>query len=150
MRVLIVEDSEPFRRFVSMIIQNEGDLQIDSEVADGLLAVETAWELRPHLILLDIGLPKMDGLEVARRTVHLSPTSKILFVTQENSPQIVKEAFRIGAWAYVLKTDAATELLNAVRSVLRGDKFMSSGCFRSYESGLPRTNRQRVSTNQGF
>jgi DNA-binding NarL/FixJ family response regulator len=73
----------------------------------------------------------MDGLEVARRTVHLSPTSKILFVTQENSPQIVKEAFRIGAWAYVLNTDAATELLNAVRSVLRGDKFMSSGCFRS-------------------
>lgn len=135
-RVLVVEDYEPFRRFVSSVIQLEGDLQVDREVADGMLAVEGAIELRPDLILLDIGLPLLSGIEAARRIVQHSPESKILFLTQESSPDLVREAFRLGAWGYVLKSDASAELLSAIRSVLRGTKFVSRSFFRQIDLSL--------------
>ena len=123
-RVLIVDDYEPFRRFLWSTIQNRLDVQIVGEVSDGLEAVDKVGELRPDLILLDIGLPTLDGLEAARRIHVLSPKSQILFVSQESSAEIVQEAFYSGAVGYVVKTDAGSELLVAIDAALRGETFV--------------------------
>ena len=127
-RVLVVEDYEPFRRFVTTTIQQDSNFQIDCEVGDGALAVQSAGELYPDLILLDIGLPTLNGMEAASIILRGNPEAKVLFLTQESSPELVQEAFRLGAWAYVLKTDASTELMSAMRTVLGGSRFMSSSC----------------------
>src|SRR5271157_768659 len=102
-RILVVDDLEPWRRFVSSTLKDRPDLQIVSGVSDGLQAVQKAEELRPDLIVLDIGLPKLNGLEAARRIRKLLPRSKILFLTQESSDDVVHEAFSLGARGYVVK-----------------------------------------------
>ena len=125
-RVLIVEDFEPFRRFVASILQKQPELQIICEVSDGLEAVQKAEELQPDLIVLDIGLPKLNGIEAARRIRRLSPNSKILFLSENRSWDIAEEALRMSAGGYVVKSDAAGELLLAVNAVLGGKRFVSA------------------------
>ena len=124
-RVLLVDDYAPFRHFVRSILQKQPELQIIGEVSDGMEAVQKVQELRPDLILLDIGLPTLNGIEVARQIRKLSPTSKILFVSENRSWDIAKEALRSGGDGYVVKSDAASELLPAVRAVLEGERFVS-------------------------
>jgi len=102
------------------------DLQVIGEVADGLEAVQEAVELKPDLILMDIGLPSLNGIEAARQIRKLVPESKIIFLSQESSAEVVQEAFSLGAWGYVLKTRAGSELLAAVESVISGKRFVSS------------------------
>ena len=123
-RVLVVDDYEPFRRFICSTLERRLELQIVSEVSDGLEAVQQAEELRPDLILLDIGLPSLNGIEAARRIRKVSPESKILFISQESSADVVQAALGLGALGYVVKTDAGTELLEAVNAVLRGEMFV--------------------------
>jgi len=122
-RVLVVEDSEPFRKFICSTIGKRPELQIVGEVTDGLQAVQKGEELQPDLIVLDIGLPSLNGIEAARRIRKLSPKSKILFVSQESSDDLVQEALALGA-GYVVKADAGSELLEGVNAVLRGDRFV--------------------------
>ena len=95
-RILVVEDYEPFRRFVCSTLGKTPELQIIGEASDGLEAVQKAEELQPDLILLDIGLPTLNGIEAARRIRKLSPESKILFVSQESSADVVQEALSVG------------------------------------------------------
>jgi len=125
-RVLVVDDYEPFRRFVRSTLERRPELEIVREASDGLEAVRQAEELQPDLILFDLGLPTLNGIEATRRVRKLSPNSKILFVSQESSADIAQEAFRSGALGYVAKTDAGRELLTAVNTVLRGEVFTSS------------------------
>jgi DNA-binding NarL/FixJ family response regulator len=122
-RVLIVDDNAPWRHFFATKLKEQG-LQIIAEVADGLQAVEEARELQPDLIFLDIGLPTLNGIEVARRIRKVSPKSKILFTSEESSVDVVQEALGTGARGYVVKTDAGGELLKAVDAVLRGEQFV--------------------------
>jgi DNA-binding NarL/FixJ family response regulator len=122
--VLVVEDFEPFQRFIRTTLQ-EMDLQVIAEASDGLEAAQKAEELQPDLILLDIGLPTLNGIEAARRIRKLSPESKILFVSQESSPGVVEEALDLGAMGYVTKM-AASELSAAVEAVCKGRKFVSN------------------------
>jgi DNA-binding NarL/FixJ family response regulator len=96
-RVLVVEDFEPFRRFLCSTLGNESDLQVVGEASDGLEAVQQAQALQPDLILLDIGLPTLNGIEAARRIRKVAPQSKILFVSQESSTDVVEEALGTGA-----------------------------------------------------
>jgi DNA-binding NarL/FixJ family response regulator len=123
-RVLVVEDHEPFRRFVCSMLEQRPELLVICAVSDGLEAVQKAEELRPDLILLDIGLPTLNGMEAARRIRRLSPDSKILFLSQESSADVVEEAFRVGAMGYVTKVRVASELLNAVEAVCQGKRFV--------------------------
>jgi len=123
-RVLVVEDSEPFRKFVCSALEKRPELQIVGEVSDGLEAVQKAEALHPDLILLDIGLPSLNGIEAARRICKLSPESKILFLSQECSVDLVQEALCAGAQGYVVKSDAGRELLEGVNAVLRGVQFV--------------------------
>jgi DNA-binding NarL/FixJ family response regulator len=124
-RVLVVDDHEPFRRFVRATLSTRPELQIISEASDGLEAVQKAVELQPDLIVLDIGLPSLNGIEAARRIRKLSPNSTILFLTQESSAEVVQEALCIGALGFVVKAHAGSELLAAVEAVLRNQQFVS-------------------------
>lgn len=126
-RVLIVEDFEPFRRFVCSTLGKVFHLQVIGQLSDGLDAVQKAEELKPDLILLDIGLPSLNGIAAGRRIRKLAPDSKIIFVSQESSPDVVHEALSFGALGYVLKARAGNELLAAVEAVLGGRQFVSSG-----------------------
>ena len=125
-RILVVDDFEPFRRFICSTLQRKTELQIIGEASDGLEGVLKAEELQPDLIVLDIGLPTLTGIEAARRIRKLSPQSKILFVSQESSAEVVEEALRLGA-GYVVKAHAAHELLAAVDVVLNGGRFTGKG-----------------------
>jgi DNA-binding NarL/FixJ family response regulator len=126
-RVLVVEDFEPFRRFVCSKLRGNPELQVIGEVSDGMEAVRRVEELQPDLILLDIGLPTISGIEVARRICKLSHKSKIVFVSQESSADIVQEAFQSGVSGYVFKSRAGTDLLPAVQAVLESRHFLSGG-----------------------
>ena len=125
-RVLVVEDFEPFRRFVASTLQKRPELQIVCEVSDGLEAVQKAQELQPDMIVLDIGLPTLNGIEAARRISKVSPGSKVLFLSQESAAIVVQEALELGALGYVVKAHAGSELLPAVEAVLKGEQFVSS------------------------
>jgi DNA-binding NarL/FixJ family response regulator len=103
-------------------------LQVIGEASDGLEAIQKAVELQPDLILLDIGLPTLNGLEAARQIRTLVPESKIIFLSQESSADVVQEALRIGAWGYVVKGGAETELLTAVETVISGKRFRFLTC----------------------
>ena len=125
-RIVVVEDYEPFRRFIRSAVQNRPKMQVICEVADGLTAVEKAQELRPDLILLDIGLPELNGIEAARRILKHSPKSKILFVSQELAIDVVQECLSTSASGYIIKADAGSELLTGIDAVLGGEMFVSS------------------------
>jgi DNA-binding NarL/FixJ family response regulator len=126
-RVLVVEDYEPFRRFVRSTLVERPELQVIGEASDGLEAVRKAEELQPDLILIDVGLPTLNGIEAARRIRKLSAKSGILFVSQESSADVVQEALRLGALGYVAKTQAGIDLLAAVEAICQGGRFVSAG-----------------------
>ena len=124
LRILVVEDHAPFRQLLCAALQRRAEFQI-FEAADGLEAVQKAQRLQPDLILLDIHLPKMNGFEVARNTHRLSPAARLLFISQESSPDIVRKALSLGADGYIQKLSAGTDLLPAIDAVLAGQRFLS-------------------------
>jgi DNA-binding NarL/FixJ family response regulator len=126
-RILVVDDYQPFRGFVSSTLGKRTGWQIVGEVSDGLEAVQKAEELRPDVIVLDIGLPTLNGIEAARRIRKLCPECKILFVTQESSADVVQEALSVGALGYVIKVNAGKELVAAVDAVRQGNRFLGRG-----------------------
>ena len=123
--ILVVDDFEPWRRVVLSIIRKEVDLCVAGEASDGLEAVQKAEVLKPDLVLLDIGLPKLNGMDVARQMRSLALKSRILFLSEDSSPDVVREALRIGV-GFVLKTDTIKELLPAVKAVVQGRQFLST------------------------
>jgi DNA-binding NarL/FixJ family response regulator len=126
-RVLVVEDFAPFRQFIRSTLAKRLGLQVICEVSDGLEAVQKAEELKPELILLDLGLPTLNGFEAARQIRKLAPESKIIFVTQESSLDVVQAGLNLGAMGWVVKTRAAIDLLAAVQAVCDGRQFVSGG-----------------------
>ena len=121
---LIIEDFKEFSEFVLSILQQTAKFQAIYQAWDGLEGIQRAEELRPDLILLDLGLPRLNGIEAARRIRRVSPDSKILFFTQESSAEVLKVALSLGQ-GYALKVNAADELALAVKTVLRGERFIS-------------------------
>ncbi len=125
-RVLVVEDYEPFQRFIRSTLEKKPELRVICSVSDGLEAVQKAEELQPDLILLDIGLPTLNGIDAGRRIGKVAPRSKILFLSQESSPDVAEEALALGALGYVVKIHAGIELLAAVEAVCQGRRFVSA------------------------
>lgn len=123
-KIVVIDDFEVWRRFVVSALEERPGCRIVGEAADGLEAVQKVQELQPDLILLDIGLPKLNGLEAARRIRDCAPNTRIIFFSQNRSREIVEEAMRFGD-AYVVKSGAARELLSAVEAVLQGKQFLS-------------------------
>ena len=124
-RILIVDDHESWRRWVYLELASQQNLQVVGEASDGLEAVSKAFELKPDIILLDVGLPNLNGLEAASRIAQSTPDSRIVFLTTLKDLDIVKHALSNGAKGYVLKGDAKTELLAAIAVVLQGQHFVS-------------------------
>ena len=119
-RILVADDFEDWRRQIRLLLQARPQSQIIAEASDGTEAVQKAEELKPDLILLDIGLPRLNGIEAARQIRQLSPSSKIVFLSLNKNLEVVRAALSTGALGYVHKTDARRELLPAVDAVLRG------------------------------
>ena len=125
--VLVIEDHEPFRRVVCSMLHELKNLQVIGDAADGLEAIQKAERLQPDLVLLDIGLPTLSGIEVAKRMRRVAPKSKILVLTQESSQDVVEEAANVGVLGYVLKCHAQGELLAAIELIQEGKQFFGSG-----------------------
>lgn len=121
-----MDDHERWRRQARLLLQARPEWEVIAEAAEGPEAVEKANELKPDLILLDIGLPNLNGIEAARRIQQLSPNSKIMFLSQAHDRDIVRAALETGIVGYVQKADAGTELLSAIDAVMRGRQFVSS------------------------
>ncbi|MGB8768849.1 MAG: response regulator transcription factor [Candidatus Korobacteraceae bacterium] len=125
-RILIVDDYEPWRRMVFAMLQEYPNWQVICEASDGLEAVQKSKELQPDLILLDIGLPRLHGIEAARQILEFVPHTKILFLSENLCPEVVQEALCIGARGYVVKSDAGHDLLAAMEAVIADKWFVSS------------------------
>jgi DNA-binding NarL/FixJ family response regulator len=125
-RILLVDDFKGWRRQACLLLQARPEWQVIAEASDGAEAIQKAEQLKPDLILLDISLPRLNGIEVARRVRQLAPSSKIVFLSMDNSPDVVEVALSTGAHGYVYKVRAPNDLLPAIDAVLRGKQFVST------------------------
>jgi DNA-binding NarL/FixJ family response regulator len=131
-RILVVDDFKDWLRQVRLLLQSRPECQVVAEASDGSEAVRKAEELKPDLIVLDVGLPNLSGIEAARQIRQRSPNSEIIFLSQNSDLDVVRAALGTGALGYIRKMDAGRELLHAVDAVLRGKQFVSSS-LRGYE-----------------
>jgi len=116
-RILLVDDHPIVRQGLRTLLEGHSDWQVIGEAADGAEAVEKAKDLNPDVMVLDVTMPRMNGLEACRLLRRQSPKLEILFVTQHDSPQMMREALEAGARGYVVKSNAARDLLAAVEAV---------------------------------
>ncbi|RPI21257.1 MAG: response regulator [Acidobacteria bacterium] len=142
--VLIADDKRSFRRAVSSLLKELPELRLSVEAEDGTEALEQAARLKPDLVLLDVGLPKINGVEAAAEIRAVAPNAKIMFLTQHESPDFVSAAIRAGALGYVLKVDAGSELLPAAMAVLRGQQYLSSGVRRCLSDGSEKVREKPI------
>ena len=126
-RILLADDVESWRSSISSMLRTEASFEVVYETSDGLKAVQAAQKLQPAVVLLDIGLPGLNGIQAGAWIRKVSPFAKIVFVTMERDPDIVEAAWRLGARGYVLKSDAGRELVAVIHSVVRGEKVLSHG-----------------------
>lgn len=126
-RVMVVDDFKDWRRKVCSILEQDQELLVVGEASDGAEAVHKAAKLQPDLIVLDIGLPKLNGIEAAPRIAELSPASRILFLSQDDDAGTIQAALAAGGWGYVHKLSAGIELLSAVATLLQDHRFVSNG-----------------------
>lgn len=116
-RILIVDDHPVVRHGLRTLLEVQPGWEVIAEAADGLEALEKADRLSPDIILLDVSMPKMNGLEACRLIRKAAPAAEILIVTQHDSPQMMREALDAGARGYVVKSNAGRDLLTAVEAV---------------------------------
>ena len=124
-RVLVVDDYEPWRNYVCSVLTRQPGFEVLGEVSDGIKAVRKAEELQPDLILLDLSLPSMHGIDAARLMRRVAPCSKILFLTENRHPEVAEAALGAGGHGFVVKSDCGRELLIAITAVLREETFIS-------------------------
>jgi len=123
-RVLVVDDYQPWLRFMRSMLHGAWELQVIAEASDGREAVQKAVQLQPDLILLDIGLPTLNGIEAARQIREHNPNAKILFVSEQRCEDVISEALSTGS-GYIIKSCAPRELLPAIKTVLEGGRLVS-------------------------
>ncbi len=126
-RLLLAEDHALVREGMRAMLESEPDLEVIAEAENGRQALELCRELEPDLILMDVRMPKMNGLEATRAIKEEFPTTSVLMVTSYESPEYLLEAVRAGAAGYVLKEATRGELLGSVRRVLNGEPTMDQG-----------------------
>jgi DNA-binding NarL/FixJ family response regulator len=126
-RILVVDDAQYWKKFLLFLLRADPIFEVVGESSDGLKAIQMAQQLTPTVVLMDIGLPGLDGLESASRILKLLKDIKIVFVTQETDPEVVATALGIGASGYVVKSDAGRELESALYAVMQGKIYVSRG-----------------------
>jgi len=133
-RILMADDHSLVLAGLRRLVEEEGD--VVGTVEDGRTLVEEAQRLRPDLILLDISMPLLNGLDAARQLTKLVPDSKLIFVTMHASPTYVIEAFKAGAVGYLLKQSAEEELAQAIQAVFKGQQYMTPGVTKGMMGSL--------------
>jgi DNA-binding NarL/FixJ family response regulator len=126
-RVLVADDQSMVRAGFRLLLSNEQDIEVVAEARDGLEAVDKAARYRPTVVLMDIRMPELDGLEATRRILAADDTARILILTTFDLDEYVYEALRAGASGFVLKDDPPEQLLAAIRTVAGGDALLSPG-----------------------
>ena len=126
-RILVVDDFTPFRQWVRTKLETQQNFEIAGEAADALEGIQKAQELTPDLIVLDVALPDINGIEAAKQLCRVVPSAKILFLSRHADEDIAQCALGNGAQGYVVKSDAEREIIPAIEEVLRGGKFVGSG-----------------------
>jgi DNA-binding NarL/FixJ family response regulator len=125
-RTLIVDDFDPWRKHVCSVLGQHAEFEILAEASDGQSAVTIAQRLRPDLVLLDIGLPVLNGIRAAELIRTSVAEAKILFLSENCDPDVATAALTAGGNGYVVKSDCATELSVALQAVIQGEQFVSS------------------------
>lgn len=142
-RALIVDDFKEWRQELRSLLERTHIAQVVGEAVDGLDAVQKAQELQPELILLDVGLPKLSGLQALRLIKDCVPQAKVLFVSENRSWEIAQEALQVGALGYLVKSDVGRELLPAVSRVLENQQFFSSSLATSWPTSIASSDHSR-------
>jgi DNA-binding NarL/FixJ family response regulator len=123
--IVLADDHHVVRQGLSLLLAAEPDLTVVGEAADGLQAAELVERLQPRVVVMDLMMPVLGGLDVTRRLVRRAPASRVLILSMHSTSAYVVESLRAGAWGYVLKDSSATELLRGIREVARGHRYLS-------------------------
>ncbi len=124
-RVVLAEDHLLFRQLVKRFLEGMDGFVVEGEASDGLELLELLTTCRPHLVIMDLTMPRLPGLEATRRVKNSYPEVKILILTMHRIPEYCQEALEAGANGYLLKEDTDTELLGAIRHILKGGRYIS-------------------------
>jgi DNA-binding NarL/FixJ family response regulator len=141
MRVLIAEDHTMVRESLVSVLQADGDVQVVAQASDGFDAVEKAIQLRPDVVIVDLSMPRLSGIEVIRRLREAVPTARVLVLTMHQEDEYILQAVRAGASGYLVKDSAAAELLSAVRSVHAGRGYFGPQAARTLADQLQHPER---------
>ena len=144
--VLLVEDHELYRMGLSMLLEKADGITLCAEAADGADGIKKARELNPDVILMDIGLPNIDGIEATGRIKDFNPDVKILIFTSRDSDNDVFEAFKAGADGYIMKGATPEQTISAIKSVYEGIGWIDPAIARLVFSNLQRPEKQIIST----
>jgi len=125
LRILVIDDHVVFRKQVCAFLETQAGFEVICEAGDGLEGIRQAEELQPDVIILDVSMPTLGGIEAAVRIRKVAAKSRIVFLSQHNSEGVAKAALATGAHAFVTKVTAATDLIPAVQAVLEGKNFVS-------------------------
>jgi DNA-binding NarL/FixJ family response regulator len=125
LRILIADDHEVVRRGLSTLLQTHEGWEICGEAKDGREAVDMAKQLKPDVVILDVGMPNLNGLAATRQLVQQNPNQKVIVLTITDSDEVIREALDAGARGFVLKSDAARDLVSAVEALQRGRMFFT-------------------------
>ncbi len=144
-RVILADDHTMIREALKSLLEPE--FEVVGMFGDGLSLIEAAPALQPNVIVLDIGMPKMNGLNAGQRLKQIMPLVKLVYLTMNADPDMTGEAFRLGASAYLLKNSAASELLHAVRQVMRGGFYVTSLMTKDMDGSFVQNFKRRKRTN---
>jgi DNA-binding NarL/FixJ family response regulator len=125
-RILVADDHEIVRRGIRSLIENHPGWEVCGEAVDGREAVEKVRELRPDMVLVDVSMPNLNGLDAARQILDIAPQTRVLILTMHESEQIVREVLEVGARGFLLKSDAARDLVSAIQALQRRTTFFTS------------------------
>jgi DNA-binding NarL/FixJ family response regulator len=145
-RILIADDHELFRRGVAAELTQVPGWAVAGEASNGRDAVELAAALKPDLVVLDLTMPELNGLEAARKIISVNPAARVLILTAHESEQLVREVLSAGAQGYVLKSDAGRILIAALQALLDGRSFFTSNVARMVLDGYLRSESRDAST----
>lgn len=124
LRIFIAEDHETVREGLRLIINSQTDMEVCGEAGDGQTAVESAQELQPDVVVMDVTMPKLNGLKATKKLKKLCPHLKILTLTRHTDDGYLQELLRAGSGGYILKQSASTELLRAIRAIAAGGNYL--------------------------
>lgn len=144
LRILLADDHDVVRCGLRSLIERHPGWQVVGEAVTGREAVKKAERLRPDIVILDIGMPELNGLDVSRQILKALPRTEVLVVTMHESEQLVRQAMESGARGYVVKTEAARHLVNAIETLAQGKPFFTSGAAQVILDGFLDDNRPRL------